>query len=353
MTITDQQIRSFLARVGDAAPPAPEFDACNRAASSRPTSQHHRSPRMIASVVAGLLIVVGVGGLASVVRDSEPASESNAPPLPADPPGPLFVLPADLAAFSVSAGTVSVPEPNIDPPQGSYQWALLGTSVDGGFENLVGVMLMGSDARVDELLALGDWDQIETPTGPAHVMRSEGGGIGMVVQQRGTQWVRLTASDAEATGLVEMLSEIEISDTITISTTSTTRTAIARGTEVIAQTGVTVGFTASGPGGSFVIETATLRDPLAVLGPVGDRAERIEIGDRTGWLISQRTEHGLIPYSLIWSATEQRIIAVGTNSDLPTDVANLLRLAEQLKIVDETTWRAAIPDATTEFLTSS
>lgn len=36
----------------------------------------------------------------------------------------------------------------------------------------------------------------------------------------------------------------------------------------------------------------------------------------------------------------------------PYDVDELVQVAEQLRIVDEATWRAALPDATTETITS-
>lgn len=353
MTATDQQIRTFLARIGDAAPPAPEFEQLLRRPSNPAPTPRGRSPRLIPAVAVGLLLAVGIAGVASVVRDPDPGTAPMGSALPADPPGLLFVLPADLDTFRVSDGTVSVPDPDGDWPTGNYRWAAIGTPVDGGYEDLVGALSMGTNGRVEELLSLGEWDEVDTSTGPAYISRASLD-VDSVVQQRGTHWLLLTASDAEQTDLVQVLSDIQISESGTISLSSSGRVVFTRGVETVrADNQSSTGFTVTVPDGSFWVETFTLSSPLLAPRLVGERIEHIVIGGRNGWLISRRTEQGLTPHALAWSATPRRVVSVTTNSDRPIDTADLVDLAQQLNIVDEPTWRAALPNATTETLRSS
>jgi len=345
MTITEAQVRLFLARVGDAAPPAPSLEQLRRAA-DRDAVERPSSFRPVALVAAGVVVVAGIVGVASVASGPE-APMPPAASLPADPPGPLFVLPTDLEANPVSEGSVSMWDPDADPPAGTIQWAALGTSTGDGYERLIGVWSLGPDARVEELLSLGEWDRLNTVGTPTFV-RSLGDRGVMIVQQRNdTRWLRLTSSGVDQAELVRLLSEIQISDTGDITLTSSAHTVIASGIETATSRSGT-GFTVTAPDGSYWVETGGLSNPLATLGVVGDRVGTITIGDRRGWLVSEDTAGGLTPYAVAWSATQQRIIAVGTNSDRTATAADLIHLAEQLEIVDETAWRNALPNATTE-----
>lgn len=352
MTLTDEQIRSFLARLGDAAPPAPDFDQLVESTGPGQSASLRCMPRAVALTAAFALVAVGVIGVALAGRDTESASDSDLPDLPADPAGPLFVLPTDLDTYEVSAGQLSVPNPAESGREAGYQWAVIGRPADGGFDDPVGVMVLGPDARVDELLALGEWEEVGTSNGRAHVLRSGPGDVDMAVQQRESDWLRLTAPGTNDVDLADILDEIEVAASGTISIMSGTHTVLGQGTETV-NTVSGIGFTAVGRGRSFWIETAAMSSPLAAFGPVGSRVEPIAIGTSMGWLISQRTTSGFTPYALVWSATPRRIIAVGTNADRPVDRSELVQLAEHMRIVDESTWRAALPDATGDLGTNS
>lgn len=353
MSITDQQIRSFLARLGDAAPPAPDLDRLTgRAGPVTVTGRHRSAPRALAGIAAGVLLIVGVAAVAATQRESSPGTLPASAPLPPDPPGPLFVLPIDVDASPVSGGYVHLPDPEADLLVGTYLWAALGTPSDGGYDEVVGAWSLGDDARVDEFLSLGVWDEVETSTGPAHIWRTEPLSHSVIVQQRGTRWIRLAAAAVDDDELVQLLPAIELTETGTISVQSDERVVFAQGGES-ATPDLSTGFSVGHPGGEFWIETASMSHPLAAIGVVGDRVEPMMIGSQPGWLIAHQTEQGPTPYAVVWSATPRRIIAVGTSTDSRPELAELLDLAWNLQIVDESTWRAALPGATTETLQHS
>ncbi|MAT07287.1 MAG: hypothetical protein CL424_19835 [Acidimicrobiaceae bacterium] len=97
MTITDDEIRTFVGRVGDAAPPAPDLEHLLNAG---PTDVEESSRMWIAAAAAVLL----VGGLAAIATlRPEPADAPATTPIIADAP-PLTGLPFPVAPVVVPDG---------------------------------------------------------------------------------------------------------------------------------------------------------------------------------------------------------------------------------------------------------
>jgi hypothetical protein len=349
LMITDDP-RDLLRRLSLLGDRLDEERASLNAPVMRATHSHERRRSRVPLVAAGVLLIVGAIGVAAAMRGFESESASVATPLPPDPPGPLFVLPGDLVRYPVSAGTISVADPAIRWPSGSYQWAAVGTKRDVGYDDVVAITVLGEDGRVDELLELGEWNDIDTATGIVHERQTST--VSEIVQQRGDRWIRLMSPHPDDTSkLVDLLSTLSLGEsTDAIELTTGPYEIIEQGRELVRPPQNTT-ITVTAPVGQYWIETTSLSNPLATVGAIGDRIVPTNIGDHHGWLISRDTGHGVEPYAVIWRATPHRVIAVGTSADRTGTLDELVDVATQIGVVDETIWREALPQAQTETIT--
>ncbi len=100
MTITDDEIRTFVGRVGDAAPPAPDLDQLLGQPREAGTFAGQRPSRVWVAAAAAVLVV---GGLVAIATLRPGPAEAPAAPLIADPP-PLTGLPFPVAPTMIPDG---------------------------------------------------------------------------------------------------------------------------------------------------------------------------------------------------------------------------------------------------------
>ncbi len=309
--------------------------------------------RRMSLVAASVLVVAGVVGVSLSIRGPGGDSVPVAAVLPPDPPGALFVLPVDLDRFPVSAGYLSVADPSVESPSGSYHWAAIGVPEDGGYGDLVGALSVGDGARLEEFIELGDWEQADTSSGPIYTRTISTQGPTFVVQERGDRVVRLTTPTANQTLLLRLLDQIDLTETGAIRIHDDQHIIFAQGIESAGPEASTAMTVTGSDDSSYWVETATLSNPLSVLGTIGDHIEPIRFAEHDAWLISNNTAAGRQPYGVLWAATPHRMVGVGPNSDRPPRLNDLTDVAKSLEIVDEEAWRLALPDAQTETLTNT
>lgn len=314
----------------------------------RDDGRGRRGGRVVMAAAAAALIVTGAAAFVRVApwgaeraAQSERASQVGTA-LPPDPPGPLYVLPADLD--DVVLGSADRWMWQLSSDVATFD-VLAGRPDGSGFVDLVGIsvapwspMSMADPAE--------DWTTIETADGTVHVQPSPFFGV---VRRQGDLWI--TVSPRHADLRTEPSSDaidaaVAVLDAVQLDADGWPTLSEASGLAVIdryempSSAGFTTYYEATTDSVRYVVETGS--GGLGLAARVADRIEPIEIGGLEAWVLQ---EHGpnLRPTGLVWRATPNRIASVDVSTDAPTDIdpEELLTFAEQLVAVSEAEWEAA------------
>lgn len=285
--------------------------------------------RWFGAAAAALLAVAATVGLLSRDRGGDPATTAT---LPAEPGGPLFVLPTEASGLALTNGNVSIAELTSDD-----------LPIDQMIVGIVDGDVITSPARVTVTDEQGpvdvDWTTVDTESGAASVVESDLWTI--VTQQRGGYWLQVqTTGDAADAQFVLAAVVVDISGRVDLDR-STTLTIVERPAAVPGPaTGVYTDVDDPTDDHSIVVETASSVTPLAIISRIGESAEPIVVDNTLGWSTTHEDPDGAW-YGVVWQVTPDHIVAVSGHTDLD----EVLAVANSLEVVDEATWRAALPTA--------
>ena len=216
-----------------------------------------RPRRWVLTVAAAGVVALGAAGLVlDARRDTrDPAADApvvKASQSPVDPPGPLYVLPAELA----DVDNPFVESQALQP----YSGLVIGQRSGEGFRNPVHVTVLDSPPVDVE----DTWTPVEVATGVAYVRHD--GPVMRVAQQRGDGWLLITGDDTDGQVRTDLLDGLTISADGTID--------VDAGIDVVGRFAGTAAGTAYSTylelGDGIVVETATVAES-AFGGRVGRR----------------------------------------------------------------------------------
>lgn len=351
----EDRIRTSLGDYAASVQPSPPLDDVEAVLDSTVTALH-LSPargagrgrgRRVVMAAAAALIVAGAAALAQVgARDTdqatqtEPAAQVSAALSP-DPPGPLYVLPADLDGVVLRNADRSTWQ----LPADVTTFDVLAGRPDGsGFVDLVGISVASWSPASGEDPA-GGWTVIETADGTVHVGPSpflratrRHGDVWITVEPRYADLTQEPSSDA-IDAAVAVLGTVELDADGRPMLSEATDLVVIDHYEMPASAGFTTYYDAWAGGVSYVVETAP--GGLGSLARLADRVEPIELGGVPAWLLED-DQYGLVRAALMWRATPHRVVAIDARTDV--DIETLLAFAAGFVTVSAAEWEAAFPD---------
>ncbi|MCP4087991.1 MAG: hypothetical protein GY745_23545, partial [Actinomycetia bacterium] len=137
--------------------------------------------RLLAAATAIALLGVGAVGATALIRDS--STGSILATAPADPPGPLYVLPAPETGLEVAHGNVT--ELELPADQIPTHGIVVGTRTRDTYQDLATITI---GVGPHELGPDQDWEPIELDNGPALAVD---GFLTRVAQQQHGTWVQV------------------------------------------------------------------------------------------------------------------------------------------------------------------
>lgn len=300
-----------------------------------PLPRPHR--RVLLAVAACVIVVVGIGGLVVTNRHSTPpAAPLNDSVSPADPPEALFVLPDPSDGYALANGDTSTSRPDGPPATESFapNGVLLGVADGTGYTALRSVSIYDSSP-----IANGEWDPVETPTGPAYLSTEP---QVAVAQQRNDRWI-LVATRSDSQLALDLLDAVSVDEDNELKVdVPDDHVVIHRYTTPAAGVSYTTYFEATSPDGALIIvETATASTPLFPAASVADRIEPTQIDGAHAWIATRADPDGEWN-GLVWNETPNRFVAVSGQTSIDT----ITELAHRLHVVDDTAWTSALPAAT-------
>lgn len=307
----------------------------------------HRPPahdrRRWLAVAASLVLVAGLAATFVAVRNGSdaPASSTTAPS--------RFLLPKPGSGYTVREGFVTDAEITADRlPAGTLD--VIGTPTgDGGFNTLLQVSvtdeppLPAGGGMPD---AGDEWEQIDTPAGPASVSRLTDFDLAVVAQQRGDRFVVIQYSPTDEAAAIDLLQRVTLGlDGAGVgldlrgSNQHVLETVVFDGTE---PPFTVASYSVAGPDidadgvESVFVETVPSRSALVGSVLVADTVRPVTIDGRPGWEARRDDVDGEWT-AYAWVAADGTMIAV--SGHLPADV--IRGVVDSLEIVDENTWRTA------------
>ena len=280
-----------------------------------------RPRRWVLTVAAAGVVALGAAGLVlDVWRDTrDPAADApgvKASQSPVDPPGPLYVLPAELA----DVDNPFVESQALQP----YSGLVIGQRSGEGFRNPVHVTVLdGPPVDVEDT-----WTPVEVATGVAYVRHD--GPVMRVAEQRGDGWLLITGDDTDGQVRTDLLDGLTISADGTID--------VDAGIDVVGRFAGTAAGTAYSTylelGDGIVVETATVAESLSVVALGGaDTLTAIVIHGTQAWLSTRQDQDGQW-HGVVWMASPNRMIAVSGTGPLGA----VLDTAASLQTVTEHEW---------------
>ncbi len=290
--------------------------------------------RLVAAAAAMALLGIGAVGATALIRDSSTGSILVA--APADPPGPLYVLPALEAGLEVAHGNVT--ELELPADQIPTHRIVVGTRSGDTYQHLATITV---GVGPHELRPGQDWEPIELDNGPALAVD---GFLTSVAQQQNGTWVKvITGPDRlpYATALIQAVT-IDTDDRLQLTSDAPAQLLQAinpppTGTYVTTFYEIATGNSTN----SIVVETATATEPLSIATSFGEDLTVAPIRDTIGWQMTRHDADGEWN-AVAWRATPNRMIFVSGHAPLHEITA----IAETLNIIDEATWQQALPDHT-------
>lgn len=291
----------------------------------------HRWGRRLGVAAAGLIIVVAAVGLTRLDRDGERASLVASSP---ETSGPLFVLPAESSGLMLTNATVSFGE--LDPADRPIERAVVGV-MSGETVGQVALVSVTQERSPRDL----DWTTRETSFG--EVSLADTSPSWMVAQHRGDFWVSVQVV-GDASLALGVLSTVVVGESADIALGPDAAVTIVERVADSADAFASVYTDVDDPTGTYpiAVETMLTASPLSVVARVGGMAEPVIVSNTLGWHVFRDDDPDGQWNGLIWQATPDQIVAVSGHVAMD----QLLTTANALEVVDEATWRAALPDAT-------
>lgn len=274
------------------------------------------------AVAAAAVVLVGSGALI-VIANVGDDPERTVSQQPADPPGPLYVLPEGLEGWVASNGYASSGDVVGEPTQGVIIARPIGDHWVDPVQVIVGVSLASR--------AL-DAEPVELSTGVAHVY--EDGHAAW--QQRGDQLLLTYSDTGDTPAMLRALEDLQL-DADGSPTLSAGSSLDVIGSYQFSSPQHTTYYELHSLGSDFIdVETSNASGPLGGFGSRSDaqlsRFPRIGVD---GWHITAEDVDGEW-HAIAWMATPHRVVAVSGHVPFET----VRRVAESLVIVDEETWIA-------------
>ncbi|MEM9132259.1 MAG: hypothetical protein AAGE88_07970 [Actinomycetota bacterium] len=336
--MSEQDVKDQLSRYGDwlkqsyalELVPPDRPDVVERIA-----SPWRRRIRPVALAAAAVLAVVAVPAM---VLQGEPAGLVVAA-APHDPTEPLYVLVEPQEAATVRNASVA--------EAGDHDVGLAGEIIVVGRvaedETYVDLATIWVDGPTPQLDAASR--PLDLASGPAEVWDDV---FTVVVQDRGGTTIRVMADGGRADYAATILDSTTIDSSGSAAVdTSGPIDVIEASTFGESPTHTTTYFEVASEvttdGGPLVVETATLPSPLLGAGVFGGELSATRVRDVRGWRLTRLDADGEWN-GVAWQATPSHVIAVSGHAPY----AVVRELAESLTIVTEDTWKAALPNHTTE-----
>jgi len=328
------------------------------------TDRPHRRPRLLAGVLTIAVVLAGAGAITAlgttadntsgvgdldVTSDTKGAAPGETVRLaadPLDPTAPLYVLPTTGSGVEVPGGP-DVENGSVTRTTNPADWTplyyvVLGTPSADGFRDLVSVRLgvglppisrgnPGNAART----------QVDAPSGLAEVELS--GPVAVVTQQRRDMWLRVMAPRDRADAAVALLTDITVNGDNTIGLGDTAPMQILNAGPLISRsmhalTSFNVSLVERGE--TLTVETGSSPSTLGSAVALGGTTSLVSVNGLEAWRVTRQDVEGEWN-AVSWRATPGYSIAVSGIASLD----EIIKVAESLEIVDETTWRAALPQA--------
>lgn len=298
--------------------------------------------RQFAFAAAIVLMIAGVVGAAVTIR-SDPAPRASS--VPTDPPGPLYLLPADdgVALASGSAAMLTT-----EPWGRPGYTATLGRSANGGFEDLVTVTTF-TEFDTDEGWVEGEHGGLPTWFFDRDFMT-------MVAQDRDDWWVVVQSGPDRSTAVYDTLDDVNVTPTgdITLDPSSTRQIVDIEPLDASQQDALVARWTATLPDAStpnVAVETYTFPGGIALGGARIDRIEPTTINGVSAWRTFSTVEPAVsnsgeveLRSAVQWNFSPHRLVVVGG----PADIETIEAFAASLQQVTADEWGNAIPGFTTE-----
>lgn len=293
--------------------------------------------RALLAVAACAIAAVGTGGLVLANRQSttQPSSPLNDSISLVDPPGALFVLPDPADGYDLANGHMSTTPTDIPPAEAFSPTGLILGVADGmGYTALRAISIHEASP-----LTSGEWETIDTSTGPAYVSSQP---ATTVAQQRDDRWILVTTRlDREIA--IDQLDAVTIDEHDQLQVDpGDDLMVIHRYTWAPEGVGDSTYFEATSADSSLItVETWTASTPLLSAASVADRIEPTQIDGAPAWIATRADPDGTWN-GLVWNETPNRVVGVGGHAGID----EIIELANRLHAVDEAAWRAALPGAT-------
>lgn len=329
MTDLEDRLRSDLHDLADRLVDAPYEPSTRPNPMDSPQAAPSRS-RWVGAVAAAAVVLAGAVGLVGISRARDDAATVT---IPDDPSGPLFVLPAASSGLTLTNATVSSDE--LAAEDQPVDRVLVGTAAGDTITDFA-LVRVDSRRRPDDL----DWTMVDSPTGEVAVAESDLSTL--LSQQRGDFWVNMEAA-TDVDHALSVLASIVVSESGHLDLEADAAVAIISRPPNPTGVVTSVYTDVDDPGGRFpvAVETLSSTDPLATASRVGGSAEPLVAANALGWHLYRDDVDGQWN-GFVWQATADQMVAVSGHVGLD----EIIEVAESLEIVDESTWRAAIPNAT-------
>lgn len=343
MTDTDHDLIAFLAAYGafveresgEQLRPSPdEVEFIHAEGRTEPTEIiEHRSRfeprRLLLAATAVLLIAGGLFAIQGLARSNGTTLVTADAPVP----GPLLVLPDSSTEWEASNGFLEqfgIQEDSAGT--GPLVGGVIGQPDSDGYVDVIRISVLSRSAFLNE----GDLEQV----GESTIYRQIGDRMGeRLIQDRGAAALSLSTVN----GLIDQPGQLF--DQIRITQEGRLEVGTESGLVLIDQWAIdptvlnrwSTSFDLTMDGRQFFVETADV--PAAFALDIGDRVDKIVLGDRTAWL----AEVDGTSYGIAWQATPTQSIFISPLDDEPFTTDQLIAVAESLQIADRNEWFAEFP----------
>lgn len=325
---------AFVEReVGVALSPTDTIDL--RLVTDQPAAKSRRRVRrLVLTLAAAVVTVLGVLGAATMLRSGPSASTDSVP----DPPTWLLLLPSDATnqlanGYLSSSGTSTM--------QRFTDSASIGRADGAGFTDLVTATVGNAPSIYSD-----QWVEQQTADGRAVAVLDDQQAGTFVKELRGSSWLTITGQTDNA-DLVGVLDEIVISESGLIDVSpASDLTVLEHGTPDLGSSHYVSYYevTTAGVGDALIVETATGTSAIVGAGGIADRVTPTEVQGAPGWVITRDDGDESEWVGITWQTSPNRFASVSGHAP----EQQVRALAEDLEPVDMATWTDALPGFTSD-----